>query len=572
MSLNFEEPTRPRSRRLVSGAGAVARSRAASAEPTRTRGTRTDGRKHRVLLVEDDRAIREPLGSLLREEGFEVATAENGQDAFRRLRTEREPDIIVLDLRMPVMDGWEFRAIQKQDPVLALIPVVAISADGSAQALAVSADAYLKKPLDPRDLLQTLDRILLEREWRQMSARLAEAERLAALGRVAAAVGHEINNPLAFVVLNVDKSLADLRHLLEPDLQGAFAPVPGAAPPQRAAIVGAVVAMLEECQGGLERIRRTVGNLQKLSRAEDAERVPIDLRRLIEQSISMAWNQIRHRARLTRELADLPPVQGNGPALGQVFLNLLVNAAQAIPEGHTEENEITVAARVDAGEIVVEVRDTGVGIPPEVLSRVFEPFFTTKPAEVGTGLGLFISRQTVSDHGGRVEIESQPSKGSVFRVFLPLGAAPLSAPAPAPAPWAEHHAPGGRVLVIDDEVPIGLAIRAALRAEHEVVVVQRASDAFARLAAGETFDLMLCDLMMPDVSGPEVYSTIADRWPSLVSRLIFMTGGAFTATTGDFIERGLAPVISKPFRLDDLKKLVRDRVAALRASAREPLA
>ena len=563
MNLIFEEPVRPRSRQVaVAGTGAVAGDRAAGKD--RRRGIRPDGRKSRVLLIEDDRAIRDPLGMLLREEGYEVATAENGQEGFRQLRTEREPDVILLDLRMPVMDGWEFRTIQKQDPVLALIPVVAISADGSAQARAVSADAYLKKPLDPRDLLQTLERILLERDWRQMSARLAEAERLASLGRVAAAVGHEINNPLAFVVLNVDKSLADLRELRWPDHDPALAP----APPVSGADLGGVIEMLEDTQSGLERIRRTVGNLQKLSRSEESERAPVDLRRLIEQSISMVWNQIRHRARLTRNLGEVPPIRANGPALGQVFLNLLVNAAQAITEGNAERNEIVVSARLEAGEILVEISDTGSGIAPEVLSRIFEPFFTTKSADAGTGLGLFISRQTVVDHGGRVEIESQPGQGTVFRVFLPVGppavdAAP-SGRAPAPAPST----PGGRVLVIDDEPAIGGAIRAALRAEHEVVVVQSANDAFARLADGDHFDLVLCDLMMPDIGGPEVYATIAARWPDLLGRMIFMTGGAFTAATGDFIERAVVPIIPKPFRLDELRKLVRERIAALRADAR----
>src|SRR5881397_2528123 len=128
-----------------------------------------DGGDPLVLIVEDDRAIREPLSVLLRGEGYRVTLAENGQEALRKLRTEPSPDIIVLDLRMPVMDGWEFRAIQQQDPVLGLIPVVAISADGSAQAVTMSADAYLRKPLDPSDLLQTIEGILREQEWQAMS-------------------------------------------------------------------------------------------------------------------------------------------------------------------------------------------------------------------------------------------------------------------------------------------------------------------------------------------------------------------------------------------------------------------
>ncbi len=513
------------------------------------RRPRQSGKDALVLIVEDDRAIREPLSVLLRGEGYRVSLAENGHEALRKLRTEPSPDIIVLDLRMPVMDGWEFRAIQQQDPVLGSIPVIAISADGSAQAVTMSADAYLRKPLDPSDLLQTIDGILREQEWQAMSSRLEEAEHLASLGRIAAAVGHEINNPLAFVVLNLDHSLAQLRAIAGDSLAN-------------------VTEMLETCQTGLERIGRTVGNLQRLSRSDDEIRGSVEVGKVLDQAIAMAWNQIRHRARFVTRLDEVPPIQGNTAALEQVFLNLLVNAVQAIPEGNAEQNEIRITARARGGDVMVEIRDTGTGIAPDLQARVFEPFFTTKPAGVGTGLGLFISRQTVTDHGGRIEIESEVDKGTAFRVFLPATARVASAPAPQPTPVMSH-APGpstrGRVLVIDDEPAIGAAIRAGLSGEHDVVVAHRAADAFARLGAGESFDLVLCDLVMPDIGGPEVHATVAERWPKLIARMVFMTGGAFTAATGDFIERVRPYVFSKPFRLDELRGLVRRRLIMLRS-------
>ena len=151
------------------------------------------GNKSRVFLIEDDPAIRESLVGILEDEGYEVSSAENGQDALRRLHTERAPDIIVLDLRMPVMDGWEFRAIQKDDPRLGRIPVVAMSADRSPQAVTISAQAYLRKPLDVDELLRAIERILHEQVRSRMADRLEQAERLASLaGRRRR--GHEINN------------------------------------------------------------------------------------------------------------------------------------------------------------------------------------------------------------------------------------------------------------------------------------------------------------------------------------------------------------------------------------------
>jgi two-component system NtrC family sensor kinase len=537
---------------------------------THDRRARFDGEEPLVLIVEDDRAIREPLCVLLRGEGYRVSLAENGQEALRKLRTEPSPDIIVLDLRMPVMDGWEFRAIQQQDPVLGLIPVVAISADGSAQAVTMSADAYLRKPLDPSDLLQTIDGILREQEWQAMSSRLEEAEHLASLGRVAAAVGHEINNPLAFVVLNLDQTLAQLRELGTAPADTIAAEVVRA-PAMPSTLDGLatrlieVTSMLETCQTGLERIRRTVGNLQRLSRSEDEVRGAVDVSKVLDQAIAMAWNQIRHRARFVTNVEVVPPVEGNTGALEQVFLNLLVNAVQAIPEGQAEQNEIRITTQVRGTEVMVEIRDTGAGIAPDLQARVFEPFFTTKPAGIGTGLGLFISRQTITDHGGRVEIESEVNKGTAFRVFLPA-TVKAAEPAPPAAPnVVASPAARGRVLVIDDEPAIGAAIRAALREEHDVVVAHRAIDALGRLREGESFDLLLCDLVMPDIGGPEVYAAIAERWPKLIARMVFMTGGAFTEATGDFIEKVRPHVFPKPFRLDELRALVRRRLIMLRS-------
>jgi CheY-like chemotaxis protein len=275
------------------------------------------------------------------------------------------------------------------------------------------------------------------------------------------------------------------------------------------------------------------------------------------------WNQIRLRSRLVKSYGKIPAILGNKSALGQVFLNLLLNAAQSIPEGDANHNAVQITTSIVPGEkgaeLVVEISDSGKGISPEDMSHLFEPFFTTKPFGEGTGLGLSISHQTVREHGGRITVDSSSGKGTTFRVFLPVGADVLPPPIVI-GPLKTSALPRGRVLVIDDEPLIGRVIQNVLNREHEVVVVERAGDALARLQDGERFDAILCDLVMPDVSGPEFYAAVAERWPDLVERLVFMSGGAFTSATRAFMAHLSPCVLRKPFQIDHLKDVVRERM------------
>jgi signal transduction histidine kinase len=235
-------------------------------------------------------------------------------------------------------------------------------------------------------------------------ARLLFADRLASVGQLAAGVGHEINNPLAYVLSNL--------HFIHKEMtrtQGA------PKPEEREELLTAIA----DAREGAERVRLIVQDLKLLSRPDDASSGPVDLGVVLRRVIKLASHEIGRRARLVEELGELPPVQGSGAGLGQAFLNLLINAAQAIPEGNAAENEVRVKARWEAPErVVVEVSDTGRGIAPEHLERIFEPFFTTKPVGEGTGLGLAVCHGILQAHGGEIQVESQPGKGSTFRVSL----------------------------------------------------------------------------------------------------------------------------------------------------------
>ncbi|MDB4959252.1 MAG: Sensor protein [Myxococcales bacterium] len=296
-----------------------------------------------------------------------------------------------------------------------------------------------------------------------------------------------------------------------------------------------------------------VRDLRGLSRPADDTRGPVDVVAALAAAIKMTHNELRHRARIVQTYDDnLPRVHANASRLGQVFLNLLVNAAHAIDEGHADTNEIRIraSASADRKTVIVEIEDTGAGIPPEIVGRIFDPFFTTKPVGVGIGLGLSISHQIVQSIGGEMSVSSAIGKGTTFRILL-REAAPVPLLAmDEPVPPASIPS---RILMIDDEIAVGRAVRALLEPEHEVIPIARATAALARITAGEAFDVILCDLMMPEMSGMEFYEHLAKLAPQYRERIVFVTGGAFTEQAREFLATTKRPRIEKPFTEEQLR-------------------
>jgi CheY-like chemotaxis protein len=267
----------------------------------------------------------------------------------------------------------------------------------------------------------------------------------------------------------------------------------------------------------------------------------------------MASNEIRHRARLVRDFGHVPAIIGSPSRLGQVFVNLLVNAAHAIPVGSAHEHTITVRASCERDEVKIEVSDTGSGIEREQLARVFDPFFTTKPVGRGTGLGLFVCKRIVGEHGGRIEVQSTPGLGSTFSVILPAQAGipqqPVASADPLPA-----SARRTRVLVVDDEPRIARGLARALRREHDVFALTSAREALECLEQNDGFDAVLCDVMMPDMTGVDFHRELQRRKPELARRVLFFTGGAFTPSTQAFVRRMADRCLEKPFDIAEVRR------------------
>jgi PAS domain S-box-containing protein len=397
-------------------------------------------------------------------------------------------------------------------------------------------------------------------ERKQMQARLLLSDRMVSIGTLAAGVAHEINNPLAYLMNNLDlvatRALPPAVERLR-ELGGEAAAI--------ADVVARAVAMIDVAREGAERVRDIVRDLRTFTRgADDETRALVDVRRVLDASINLAWNEIRHRARLVKEYEEVRPVLANEARLGQVFLNLLVNAAQALHVGGAADNAIRVHASTGRnGQVLVEVSDTGPGIPPEILDRIFDPFFTTKPVGLGTGLGLWICQRIVTSLGGQISAGSRPGGGATFHVALPAAGGGERAATPIPAiPDASTTAPGRvRLLVVDDEIAIGRTLAIALSDEFDVGTATSGRSALELLEGEARFDVVLCDLMMPDVSGMDVYERVVERRPELAARFVFVTGGAFTDRARAFVERVQAPVVEKPFDLAKLPALLREHAA-----------
>ena len=368
-------------------------------------------------------------------------------------------------------------------------------------------------------------------ERKHLQDRLSASERMASIGTLAAGVGHEINNPLTYIMLNLELLERELHH----------------AQPRH----DRMRTMVDQTRYGTERVRAVVRDLQALTRAHEDQVTRIDPATILTRCLEIAHHQIKHRAQVVRELGPTPAVLGNEGRIVQLFLNLIINAAQAIPEGDVERNCIRVSTATDtAGRAVIEIADTGTGIAPEHVTRIFDPFFTTKAVGEGTGLGLAICRTIVVSMGGEIEVETE--RGTTFRVRLP--AAPAVAAEP-PAPAEASPPRRQRVLVIDDEPNVGTLLSRVLP-EHAVTAETSARAALIRLRRGEQYDHILCDLMMPDLTGMDFYDALAYIDPALQSRVIFISAGAFTDRARTFLEQVTNPRLDKPFDMAELAAML----------------
>ena len=393
-------------------------------------------------------------------------------------------------------------------------------------------------------LERALSQLRQEMEERsQLERELRHAQKLEALGRMVASIGHEINNPLAYVLTNLEFSRRELEQL-RPEVDDARWKALGEA--------------LNEATAGGERIRSIVGSTREFSRPFEETPRAIDPRTCLSAALRMVSNELRHRAKLTDTVRDIPRVMADPRRLEQVFVNLLMNAIHALPaDGADNEIQIT-GVRVDDTQIVIRVRDSGRGIPEEHLEHVFEPFFSTRSQSTGMGLGLWVSRGIIESFGGRIELSSRVGHGTVVSVYLPsapdsttadfVGALSLS-------PQSRSSWRPARILLVDDEPAVIRGLRRVLRG-HETVMTVSGREGVELCKSGD-FDIVFCDLMMPGFSGVDFCRALEESAPTHADRVVLMTGGIVNESIRGTVESTGARCVSKPFDMAELHQLVR---------------
>ena len=372
---------------------------------------------------------------------------------------------------------------------------------------------------------------------RRLQEQLIQSEKMSAIGQLIAGVAHDLNNPLASVV-GFSDFLAE------------------------AGVPASLEEPLQVIRQEAERAATIVKNLLSFARTQEGERVRQPIQPLLDSTLVLLRNQLMaHKVEATLDVEPgLPEVEVNANQIKQVFVNLINNACQAIASD-APSGRIWISAKRAQDVIAVSVTDSGPGIPEDVAARVFEPFFTTKPEGEGTGLGLSICQGILKEHGGRISLESRPGSGATFTVELPVGVPAVRAE-PAPAPRGE--AKPLHILVVDDEPHILHYMRATLESwGHTVEVASDGAYALERALAGP-FDVIICDLRMPHLSGRDMYMKLVRQDPRVAERIIFATGDTVRGDTLQFLDGLGRPYLHKPFTLAELR-------AALGHAAKQPV-
>ncbi|MEL6345589.1 MAG: ATP-binding protein [Myxococcota bacterium] len=461
---------------------------------------------HRLLQLPTDALEGRPLGALLREE--ECATV------LRWLNEDRHLPDQSMEFSLCGAGGAQLRV--------------------EGQAMRATYEGQPVVLLSCRDLT----------ERRRIEARIAQADRLASLGVLVAGIAHEINNPLTAIHSSLAMMFAEMSGHQE---LGRL--------PSRS-LVEQWQMLTGIAQNSVDRVARIVKDLRTISKEKLVEHAPVLVNTVAHQTLKMLEPNLFGRVTLTQDLQAVPPVIGDADRLGQVVLNLLLNACEAMPPRPIEHNHVLVRTAVVGDEVCVEVHDNGVGIPAEHLSRLFTPFFTTRRQTGGTGLGLTVCHGIIQQMSGRIEVESAPGEGARFRVFLPQAPEDSVSPSSPQRVVPTRTSPQlERILLVDNEPLLRASLSRLLEYYGEVIVASSGNGAIALLESDSDFDLILSDILMPDGDGIALLQWVQQNQPEMLERLVFMTG-MLTASSHDALNRAGCTILEKPIAFAEVEATI----------------
>ena len=507
----------------------------------------------KILIVDDEPANVRLLERLLAASGYpHVDSTTDSREAVGRYRA-MEPDLVLLDLMMPHLDGiavlGQLQAeIARDDYLPVLILTADVTLEAKRRALAAGASDFLTKPFEQTEVLLRIRNMLKTRQLyraladqnrllelivRERTERLLQSEKVATMGSLLAGVAHELNNPLAV--------LTGHAQLLRDGARDE-----------------ALVRRADKIAQAADRCVRIVRNFLSLARQRTPERSSVSVNRVAAEAIELLGYELKtNDVEVVPDLEpDLPDVWADPHQIHQVLVNLVANAYQALRR-HPQPRRITIRTRHDAapGRLLVEVVDTGPGIPAEIRAKIFEPFFTTKPSGEGTGLGLSLCRGIIEEHGGAIDVDADSGSGTRFTITLPIGAVPGGA---ADGSRVESVAPVSpkRILLVDDEAELAGVIAEAIGKDgHDVTIALNGAMALEMLERS-AYDVIVSDTKMPQLDGEGFLVQLHHRYPALRERVIFLTGDVLSREKRAFLEQSGRPFLEKPCDLSELRRLV----------------
>ncbi len=408
---------------------------------------------------------------------------------------------------------------------------------------------------------------------KELKNSLLHADRLIVIGQLAAGVAHEINNPAAFIMANITNMQAaiseikntcnairicldyeeaeTIRERLKDIMSGSN--VYG--------VINDTEEIIKETFDGIDRIRSIVKDLRIFSRIEEERLELTSINEIIDIAANMTYNEIKHKARLEKNLNKLPLIIADKSKLVQVIINLLLNSAQAIKKGQANENKIRIISQVVENNIIVRIEDTGTGIPEELLPRIFEPFFTTKPKEEGTGLGLALCADIINKHKGDISIVETSKNGTSIEVKIPFDNNPADKGKNITREdKLSKIIKKKRILLIDDEALLLKAYKRNLQRDYDVSTCESSEEALELLKRDQNFDLILCDIVMPGMSGLDLYKILQKDYNDLSKKVIFCSGSGFGATSKVLSESYNNIYLQKPISMAKLKESIEKEI------------